>query len=254
MPGMKAIQGRPPGRGAYHRPMLATGPAPRYAVYFAPAAGHALWEAGCGWLGRDPRHPPPATAPPPHRGAPWRYGFHATLKAPMRLREGAVEADLLRGMRALARDHAAFAMPALQVDWLDRFIALRPAAPVEAAHPLRRLADACQLSLDAWRAEPTPAESARHGEGLSPRQREQARRLGYPHVLDDWRFHMTLSERFDDTGAPDARRLIDQARRHFTDALRAPLPCDALCLFIEPSPGAPFALAQRVELAGAAAG
>ena len=39
----------------------------RYALYFAPAAGHPLWTAGCDWLGRDPeaeqRPPPPVIAP-----------------------------------------------------------------------------------------------------------------------------------------------------------------------------------------------
>jgi hypothetical protein len=219
----------------------------RFAVYFAPPPGHALWRAGCDWLGRDPTDPAPSAAAPPHRGAPWRYSFHATLKAPLRLRPGAGEVDFLQALQSVAEGWRPFPMPPLQVAWLDRFIALRPEAALAAGHPLRRLADACQLTLDDWRAAPTPTEAGRHASPtLTLRQRDHAQRLGYPHVLDDWRFHMTLSDSFALPDGPDAQALFEQARRHFAAALREPLHCDAVCLFTEPAPGAPFVLARRV--------
>lgn len=58
----------------------------RWAVYWTPEPAHPLWRAGCEWLGRDPAADTDGV-PPPHRRAPWRYGFHATLKAPMPLRD-----------------------------------------------------------------------------------------------------------------------------------------------------------------------
>lgn len=71
------------------------------------------------------------------------------------------------------------------------------------------------------------------------------------HVLDDWRFHMTLSDSV--AGWPAARvdALKDAAEAHFAQALAQPLRCEALCVFVEPSPGAPFELRHRFALAGA---
>ena len=65
----------------------------RVAVYYAPEADDPLWRAGCEWLGRDPERGT-ALAQPVVAGLhentedPRRYGFHATLKAPMVPRHG----------------------------------------------------------------------------------------------------------------------------------------------------------------------
>ena len=224
----------------------------RHAVYFAPAPDHPLWLAGCSWLGRDPRHVP---APPPRSAAvrsPWRYGWHATLKAPMRLHEGASEARWLEAVAAVAASHAAFDMPALAVTPIDDFLALAPRHALDADHPLRRLADDCVLRLDPWRAPLTPHERQRQSRpGMTERQLDHVDRHGYAHVLDDWRFHMTLSDSLVGWPAPQVEALRDAAAVHFRSALAAPLRCDALCVFVEPSPGAPFELRHRFDLAPA---
>ncbi len=224
----------------------------RHAVYFAPAPEHPLWQAGCRWLGRDPRLVP---APPPASESvrsPWRYGWHATLKAPIRLHEGACESRWLDDVAALAAGHAAFDMPPLQVARIDDFLALAPREPLAADHPLRALADDCVLRLDRWRAPLTPQERQRQSPpGLSERQLEHVDRYGYAHVLDDWRFHMTLSDGVDGWGAARLEALRAAAAAHFETALAAPLRCDALCVFVEPSPGAPFELRHRFPLAPA---
>jgi hypothetical protein len=63
--------------------------------------------------------------------------------------------------------------------------------------------------------------------------------------MEDFRFHVSV------TGAID-RALADQlepALAHlFAPALAAPLVIDALALFVEPEPGAPFRLERRVRL------
>lgn len=226
--------------------------APRYAVYFAPPPDHPLWLAGCAWLGRDARCVP---ATPPSRAEvaqPWRYGWHATLKAPMRLATGVDEAEWLAAVRSLATACPPFDMPALEIARLAGFLALRPTVSPGPGHPLRRLADDCVRELDAWRAPLTQDERTRQcGPGLTERQRDHVEHYGYPHVLEAWRFHMTLTNDLSTLAEPEVAALRADAEAHLADALRAPLCCDALAVFVEPQPGAPFEWRHRFALGGA---
>ncbi len=211
----------------------------RHAIYFVPPAGHALWAAGQAWL--QPQRP--------HTAAPRRYGFHATLKPPMRLADGVDDAVLHQRVAALAARLAPFDMPALQVGWLGAFLALRPVQPVPPEHPLQALADACVTQLDDLRAPPTAAELARRQpQHLGPRQRELLQRYAYPHVLDEWRFHMTLTDPLAELGNEAAHAVAMQAREHFAAALRVPLRCEQIALCVEPRPGGDFELRCRFDL------
>jgi ribose 1,5-bisphosphokinase len=227
-------------------------PAHRYAVYFAPPFEHPLWEAGCRWLGRDARRrqllrPPRCDAVK----APWRYGWHATLKPPSRLAEGVSESAWMDAVAALARWHTRFSMPALQVATLNDFLALRPRESLPREHPLWRLADDCVTGLEPLRAPLGPDERARYLQPhFSARQRENVERHGYAHVLDDWRFHLSLTGSLSNLPAQAADGLRREARLHFQPALELPLDCDAVCVFAEPSPGQPFELIERLPLAG----
>lgn len=214
----------------------------RHAVYWAPEPEHPLWAAGCAWLGRDPTQAP-LGAPPPDRREPWRYGFHATLKPPMALADGVGSADLIAALQSLAADHKAFDLPPLRVGTLHDFVALRLADPCP---PLQRLADDCVMRLDALRRPLTSDEAARRAVGLDEAQRGRLARWGYPHVLDGWRFHLTLSDRL----SSDERRaeVLRVAEMHFAAALAAPCHVRTLALFEEPAPGQAFVLLDRFAL------
>jgi len=223
----------------------------RYAVYWAPEPTHPLWAAGCAWLGRDPAlRQAPAALPRAHIAAPARYGFHATLSAPMRLADGVTQHDLRAAVAALAAQHAAFDMPALEVGWLNDFLALRPTQAPPPEHPLRRLADACVRELDPLRARPAATDVARRiADGvLDAAQQERLARWGYPHVFEGWRFHMTLSERFADRAAASTERFAQAARGWFAASLALPLAAASVCIFHEAEAGAPFHLIERVPL------
>ncbi len=220
----------------------------RYALYFAPAAEHPLWAAGCAWLGRDPESGA-TLAGHAHRAEPRRYGFHATLKPPFALRDGASRSRLLAALSHLADARAPFLMPALAVAMLGDFVALRPVDrdATAAGTPLRVLADDCVRQFDELRRAPTVAEMARRlGGQLDERQRANVDRWGYPHVFDQWRFHMTLS---DSLPADLAAGVLADATRHFASALAEPLRCDGVALFVEDAPGADFRLARRFAFA-----
>lgn len=222
----------------------------RYAIFHTPPDDHPLWQAGCTWLGRDPADDA-APPPPSRRAAPWRYGFHATLKPPMRLAEGCSLQGLHAALVALARGIAPFDMPALEVGTLGDFLVLQPVEPIGTEHPLHRLADTCVRELDVFRDPPTPADLARRRviDGpLDPTREALLARWGYPHLMEGWRYHFTLSDPVPDAGEREVWEQL--ARTFFTPALERPWRCDALSLFVEPSAGAPMQLLRRYPLRG----
>ncbi len=225
----------------------------RYAIYFAPAEGTALWQAGCHWLGRDPRSGTELPQPevdgwPAERivqitASPRMYGFHATLKPPFQLAEGYTFAQLVSAIQELAGRVQAFTVPQLSVKSLDGFLALQAAR--DNAN-LSALADACVRELDGLREHLSATELAqRRAARLSPRQDELLAQFGYPYVLDQFRFHMTLTERLP---RAEANLLGSWLRDYFTAALAVPLRCDDVCLFVQDSPGEAFLLLQRFPL------
>ena len=76
-------------------------------------------------------------------------------------------------------------------------------------------------------------------------------RWGYPHVFEQWRFHMTLSDPLprDARGGLQRDELLGTARREFAAALAQPLRCDGVALFAEDAPGADFRLMRRFDFA-----
>jgi hypothetical protein len=220
----------------------------RVAAYYAPELDDPLWAAGCAWLGRDPETgAAPAQPSVPGLAAITAdarlYGFHATLKAPMRL---ATDWDaLLVDAERLAGRLAPFVLPSLRVANLSGFLALRETAPSPA---LQALADACTEALDVHRAPPLPEELARRRTGgLAPEEQAMLQRWGYPSAFATWRFHMTLSCRLDDA---ERERVGAAAAAWFEAALAASRQVTSLCLFTQVGPGAPFMLAERLPLRG----
>jgi Protein of unknown function (DUF1045) len=224
----------------------------RFAIYAVPgtgladAAGARLREKAEQWLGRS-AWPDPVTPGVP---AGWtrdavdamtvnarRYGFHATLKAPFRLADGRTAGELDAALARFAARRAGAVAPRLRLARLDGFYAL--ISGTEAAE-LHALADAVVTSFDSFRAPATEAELARREPAsLTPRQRELLKAWGYPYVLDEFRFHLTLTDRIPQERRPAVERVLTD---WFAASLGITVPVDALALFTEAEPGAPFAL------------
>lgn len=224
----------------------------RLAVYWAPAPG-ALADATAAWLGWDPArgepraHPAIPGLPAPAEvltAEPRRYGFHATLKAPFRPAEGRGMPDVARALEDLAARLAPVRLEGLAFSTLSGFVALRPEGE-EAA--LSRLAARLVEDLDPFRAPLTEAEIARrHPDRLDPRRRANLLCWGYPHVMEEFRFHMTLSGRLEPAAA---ERLIAALTPHLAPLLPRPFPIDRLCLFGERADGM-FEIAESWRLTG----
>jgi putative phosphonate metabolism protein len=227
----------------------------RYALYYAPPRDSLLWTAGVRWLGRDPETGESHTCPAvpelaPERvaaltAAPSRYGWHATLKAPFGLRDDVTCDDLDEALVQFCRQRRPFPLPRLTVDALGGFLALVPAEPDAT---LDRLARDCVQAFDDFRAPLSDSDRVRRDPAaLTPRQRDHLERWGYPYVMDDFRFHLTLTDRI----AREVRvTLAPWLERYFAEALAAAPQVDGIALYAEPAPGAAFRLVRRFGFGG----
>jgi putative phosphonate metabolism protein len=224
--------------------------AARVAIYYAPVAADPLTRLSAAWLGRDvvtnaPVRQPDIGAIAEVTADPRLYGFHATLKPPMRLAEGTTWRDFMGAVRDMTASIAPFGLPPLAVQDLRGFLALRETT--ESA-PLQALAGRCVGQLDEFRAPPPDDELARRRKArLTPEQDAMLVRWGYPYVFGTWFFHMTLTRRLSDA---EKALYLPAARDWFAPALALPRRVDDICIFTQQAPGAAFVLAERVRLRG----
>ncbi|MBR0654989.1 DUF1045 domain-containing protein [Plastoroseomonas arctica] len=220
----------------------------RLALYWAPEVTDPLHARASAWLGRDaetgamlsqPDIPGIAEA----TADPRLYGFHATLKAPLRLSTSYEEARAAGGF--LAERTAPFTLPPLVLRDLRGFLAMIESEPCPA---LAAFADDCVRTLDPHRAPLTPEEIARRRpERLSARQRANLEAWGYHLVFEDFQFHATLTGRLTE----DQRAVFEPlAGAFFGDLPAVPRIVRELCLFTQAAPGAPFLIAERLPLRG----
>lgn len=228
---------------------------PRYAIYYTPPTGSALSNFGAGVLGYDASNGSdvPFTAQLEQAFPQWRryvaeparYGFHATLKAPFTLAPGFEEADLVDAAAAVAGRLLPAVLGPLAVASMHRFVALLPrdrqAGSMLAAEIVR--------VFEYLRAPLSEVDRSRRLETqLSPRQVDLLDCWGYPYVMDEFRFHMTLA-------GPLEPKLLASAcealRRHFSCELDSVV-IDAISIFKQISRSERFFAIGRFPLQGSA--
>ena len=221
----------------------------RYALYYAPRPAEPLAIFARNWLGWDPETGTPRSTPAQFAeitAEPRRYGFHGTLKAPFALAEGATERDLLAAVGSFAATRTPFDLPRIILGDIGGFLALVPPARVEKLH---ELADACVSAFDAFRRPPDTKELAKRRQAPhSARQEELLGLYGYPYVLDQFRFHLTLTGRLTD---PKQRACVSAIlSEKLASLLEQPLPVRDLCLFRQADRATPFSVMARFVLGG----
>ena len=213
----------------------------RVALYYAPLPDDPLTHLSSTWFTNAP-------IPEPTRSdittEPRNYGFHATLKPPMRLKNGTTWNDFQQAVQSTAAKIAPFDLPPLAVTDLRGFLALCETTPCP---PLQVLADACVEQLDPFRAPPSDEElTRRRRANLSPEQDAMLVRWGYPYVFNTWFFHMTLTRRLSDA---EKSTILPAAEAWFAPALTIPRRVEDICIFTQSAPTAAFTLTQRIKLA-----
>jgi putative phosphonate metabolism protein len=227
---------------------------PRYAIYFVPQPFSRLYRYGSSVLGYDAYTGDNVSFPDRFGGGavnwneltatPRHYGFHATLKAPFFLAPACTEQQLVNAVRnfaGLGQPVHNF-VPALRE--IEDFIAVVPQQP-EAS--LNALAASCTTLFDAYRAPMSPPERARRlASGLSQSQIQNLDRWGYPFVLAEFRFHMTL------TGPVPSRRkkeifaALNDGLQHMK--VEPSIAIDRLALMKQETPQAPFRVLDEAPL------
>lgn len=232
----------------------AVGQGPRYAIYYVPAAQSRLYRYGSAILGYDcytgkavdfsGKSVTAAVNWHELSREPRRYGFHATLKAPFHLLPSHSELQLVNALRNFAGlGHAVHTfVPAVRL--LAGFFAV---VPRDAEPALNALAESCTTIFDAYRAPITPQERARRiALKLNEEQIRNLDRWGYPYVLSQYQFHMTLTGK-----VPAGRRkailaILLKAFRQI--GVEASVAIDRLTLVKQETPDGTFRVVSEVAL------
>jgi hypothetical protein len=215
----------------------------RYAIYFVPEQKTALALLGSALLGRDSETGNPL---PPARLAgitqqilhglttdARRYGLHATLKAPFFLKKGTTEYGLLLSAASFVMGRQAITLPRLELARIGSFFALvppeeRPEA-LKAVERIKALAADAVVFFDPFRATPSEQELARREpQKLTDRQRALLIEWGYPYVFDEYRFHITLTDKLRDSR--EARRIEECLRAYFTPVRNEEMIVSNICV------------------------
>jgi hypothetical protein len=219
----------------------------RFAIYYVPPNG-PLANFGASWLGWDvvqgceTRHPS-LTGLRDITMTPRKYGFHGTLKPPFRLIQTRAIAELEQDTSDMAASLAPAICDCLQLTTMGRFLALTPQGGAEA---VQRVAQTCVRDLDGFRAPVGEQEMARRrAAGLSARQDALLVEWGYPYVMEEFRFHLTLSGRLPDAAIPTWTENV----RSFLPDLPTPFVLDQIALCGEREDGR-FEVIHRYKLTG----
>ena len=228
---------------------------PRYAIYYVPPHDSVLDRFGSLLLGYDAWTSDDLPFPDGiERTVPdWRevtkdarkYGFHATLKAPIALADGKAETDLLAACKAFADTPRAIPVIRPVIEEISGFIAV---IPVERSAELEQLERDCVMAFDSLRAPLSPEDRARRNpDKLTARQRDHLDRWGYPYVMEEFRFHMTLTCRL----SPERRApLLANLRSRFAAAGLATLAIDTIALFRQDDNASRFRIIGHWPLRG----
>jgi putative phosphonate metabolism protein len=228
---------------------------PRYAIYFVPAPGSDLNRFGADLLGYDAFDGIDAPFPDRLTQAvpdwheltqdPRQYGFHATLKAPFALVPGRSEAELIAACRTFADTARPIPVITPVVEAISGFIAV---VPGQHSAELDRLAADCVRDFDPFRAPLTVEDRARRNPAaLTTAQVDHLDRWGYPYVMDDFRFHMTLTGR---VAAERRDGLVALLRTRFAALDLRALAVDRIAVFRQDDAASRFRVLAHFGLQG----
>lgn len=224
----------------------------RFAIYYAPRPGAFAdatarllgWDAATGQTVAFADLPGLPGSLADLTSDPRKYGMHGTLRAPFRPAPGVDLPAVQAATRQLAASLAPVVCDGLHLVNLHGFLALVSSAPSAA---LQDLAATIVRQTNPLRAPLTEADIARRKpETLTDHQRQLLDLWGYPHVMDAFQFHLTLTNRLPPDLASPVETIL---QAYLAPVLPTPFVIEDLCLFSE-DPTGRFHLIDRVPLTG----
>ena len=224
----------------------------RFAIYFVPPESNDLTRFTASWFGWDVYKGIKVDYPVLHNlnydikeitNTPSKYGFHGTLKAPFSLVPNKTIDDLKLSLSMLSRSIKKFLIPSICLREISGFIAIVPTVQNQSINFLARK---CLEGLDCFRdAEPPEILNKRRSAGLSSSEERHLLKWGYPYVLDDFRFHLTMTGKLTPKVSKNVFSVLSS---ELQAALNAPLPINKICLFGESNINGQFEVIDEFSL------
>ncbi len=217
---------------------------PRYAIYYSPDPGSPLAAFAQAWCGPGSQLTSALDRPYIDRitANTRRYGFHGTLKPPFELNPVLSLDGLMEAARLFARTVAPVELPPLELAVIGKFIALTPTHESEA---LEKLAAACVRAFEAFRVPMTAEQFAQYKlNKLTVHQEQMLKHWGYPYVMEEFRFHMSVTDRIEDEA--ERLRVMAELARIAAPVIGKPLVVRALTVFHQPGSDEPMVPVERI--------
>ena len=224
----------------------------RYAIYYIPPKDSDLAIFGREWLGLDietgKQHPLKTV-----RGLskerlllnvadPQPYGFHGTLKPPFSLAPNVTLNGLISATEVFAKGITPFEIPPLELVCIGKFLAL---SPIASSVQLENMASDCVRALDGFRAHRTAKELALYRQAkLTVHQEQMLDNWGHPYILEEFRFHVTLTGRIEDEKERDLA--MAAAAEQCQEFIGKPLLFSDVVICRKPSPEQAMRVVKRI--------
>jgi hypothetical protein len=164
----------------------------RYAIYYIPDL--PLFQIGSDWLGWNSQSGQETLLSADDRritDRPRKYGFHATVKPPFLLASHSTQGELQDAFHAFCATSSPATGGTLKIARLSRFLAMTQDVQ---SNEVTELAASTVSHFDKFRAPLSDKGiEKRRQRRLTPQQDELLLRWGYPYVMQEFKFHMTLT-------------------------------------------------------------
>ncbi len=217
---------------------------PRYAIYYSPDPGSPLAAFAQAWFSPDSKLKSALNRPDIDRITTntRRYGFHGTLKPPFELNPILSLDGVMAAARVFARTRAPVELPPLELDVIGKFIALTPAHD---SAELEKLAAACVRAFEAFRVPMSAEQFAQYKlKKLTVHQEQMLKHWGYPYVMEEFRFHMSLTDKIENDA--ERFRVMDELATIAAPIIGKPLVVRAITVFRQPGSNEPMVPVERI--------
>lgn len=216
----------------------------RYAIYYIPDL--PLFQIGSDWLGWNSVTGQETTLSFDHRritDRPRKYGFHATVKPPFSLASRSTQTELQDAFHAFCATISPATGGTLKICRLGRFLAMTQDVQSD---EVTELASSTVSYFDKFRAPLSDNDiEKRRRRRLTPQQDALMLRWGYPYVMQEFKFHMTLTGPL----APNEINAVEQrANTRFLEFIGQPLNMASLALLGEDRDSGRFHVIERLSL------